>query len=189
MSSEGRLTDERDWDAYWLRRRSDPQLEITHGTSLQVSAILDVFDRFLEPNSGISALEAGGAPGKYLVYIHRLTSCRCAVIDNSPVGCEQTRENFERLGIPVEVFEHDLLDPHLDIGRFDLVYSLGLIEHFEDVQAVVAAHVRLVRPGGLLVLGVPNLRGVNGWFAERIDRRRFESHNVDAMATATWDSF
>jgi 2-polyprenyl-3-methyl-5-hydroxy-6-metoxy-1,4-benzoquinol methylase len=40
-------------------------------------------------------------------------------------------------------------------GQYDLVYSIGLIEHFPDKSDIVHAHVRLVRPGGLLLLYVP----------------------------------
>lgn len=38
---------------------------------------------------------------------------------------------------------------------FDLVFSQGLIEHFEDPTPMLAAHLALVKPGGWLVLNVP----------------------------------
>ncbi len=38
---------------------------------------------------------------------------------------------------------------------FDLVFSQGLIEHFPDPNAILDAHARLVRPGGWLVINVP----------------------------------
>lgn len=40
-------------------------------------------------------------------------------------------------------------------GRFDLVYSVGLIEHFPDKTDILAAHVALTRPGGVVLLYVP----------------------------------
>lgn len=40
-------------------------------------------------------------------------------------------------------------------GRFDLVYSVGLIEHFPDKTDIVDAHVALSRPGGLVLIYVP----------------------------------
>jgi 2-polyprenyl-3-methyl-5-hydroxy-6-metoxy-1,4-benzoquinol methylase len=39
--------------------------------------------------------------------------------------------------------------------NFDLVYSVGLIEHFPDKSEILDAHVALVKPGGLLLLHVP----------------------------------
>jgi glycosyltransferase involved in cell wall biosynthesis/SAM-dependent methyltransferase len=38
---------------------------------------------------------------------------------------------------------------------FDLVFSQGLIEHFPDPRAILEAHAQLVRPGGWLVINVP----------------------------------
>lgn len=40
-------------------------------------------------------------------------------------------------------------------AAFDLVFSQGLLEHFADPRAMLEAHARLVRPGGWLVLNVP----------------------------------
>lgn len=39
--------------------------------------------------------------------------------------------------------------------RFDLVYSQGLLEHFSDPLPVVREQARVVRPGGFLLVDVP----------------------------------
>ncbi len=38
---------------------------------------------------------------------------------------------------------------------FDLVFSQGLVEHFPDPRPIAEAHARLVKPGGWLVINVP----------------------------------
>src|SRR5262249_54140532 len=40
-------------------------------------------------------------------------------------------------------------------GQFDLVYSIGLIEHFPDKSDILDAHVTLTSRGGLLLLYAP----------------------------------
>ena len=45
---------------------------------------------------------------------------------------------------------------------FDVVMSRGFIEHFDEPSSVVDRHLDLLKPGGLLVVSIPNLRGVNG---------------------------
>ena len=44
------------------------------------------------------------------------------------------------------------------LGTFDVSMSYGLCEHFvgERRQAVVAAHLAALRPGGVALIGVPN---------------------------------
>lgn len=61
---------------------------------------------------------------------------------------------------------------------FDLVYSSGLIEHFDDTAAVVAEHIRLLKPGGKLVLAVPNLEGVQGRVFAKLARPLWNAHHV-----------
>lgn len=39
---------------------------------------------------------------------------------------------------------------------FDLVYSMGTIEHFEDSEVAVREIFRALRPGGTAIIGVPN---------------------------------
>jgi SAM-dependent methyltransferase len=40
-------------------------------------------------------------------------------------------------------------------NRFDLVYSVGLIEHFPDKSDILDAHIRLTKPGGIVLVYAP----------------------------------
>ena len=41
-------------------------------------------------------------------------------------------------------------------GSFDAIYSMGTVEHFADTDGAVREIFRVVRPGGRVVIGVPN---------------------------------
>jgi SAM-dependent methyltransferase len=182
-----RYTDEAFWDDYWA---SLPlPIEIDKSRNLLVGEITDVFDRFLANELPLSVLEIGGAPGQYAAYVNRCLGHSVTVLDSSSIGCAKARENFELLGIPGEVVEGDLLEPPSDLPRFDAVYSLGLIEHFGDVTAAVRAHVDLLSPGGLLLLGAPNLDGLNAPLLRRLSPSFLSKHHVEATYRPTWDRF
>jgi SAM-dependent methyltransferase len=58
-------------------------------------------------------------------------------------------------GPPVHCLVADLRQAPLPSASFDLVFSQGLIEHFADPLPVVAPQVELLKPGGCLVINVP----------------------------------
>jgi SAM-dependent methyltransferase len=182
------LTDEAYWDEYWHTYRLPTEVRRRPG-AVYVNSILDVFDRYLPKDPTFSAAELGGAPGQYLAYVRRNLGYRVTSIDYSKIGCQKTIENFRLLGLEGAVIESDIfLDLPTD-ERFDVVYSLGLIEHFADRVGVVGRHVCLVKPGGYLVLGVPNLRGIYGWFMRRLRPKAYATHEIGAMNIDRWSEF
>ena len=65
--------------------------------------------------------------------------------------------------------------------QYDLVFSIGFIEHFDDTADVIRRHVDLVKPGGTLFIALPNFRGLNGWVQKVFDRRNYDAHNISSM--------
>lgn len=41
-------------------------------------------------------------------------------------------------------------------GTFDLIYSMGTVEHFPETQAAIGEIFRVLKPGGAVIIGVPN---------------------------------
>jgi ubiquinone/menaquinone biosynthesis C-methylase UbiE len=41
-------------------------------------------------------------------------------------------------------------------NSFDIVYSLGVVEHFKETETSVREHVRVCKPGGTVIVVVPN---------------------------------
>jgi SAM-dependent methyltransferase len=176
------------WDQYWSALTLPREYRHTP-RALYLNAILDVFDRWLPTDPNLTAAEIGGAPGQYLAYLHRSYGYGVTCVDFSATGCKKTVDNFRLLRIPGEVIEADITADVGDLPTFDVVYSLGLIEHFADRARIVENHARLVRPGGYLVLGVPNFRGLTGWFMRTLAPITYATHEIDAMNLDGWSEF
>ncbi len=181
------LTTPEHWDRYWDQVKLP--VAVAPGEASSSTAILEVIDRFASSSSPLSVLEVGGAPGGYLVHLWRKFGHDVCVLDNSPAGIELSRQNFAMLGVPGRVLERDLFAGDDLEMKFDLVFSLGLIEHFEDTADIVDAHLSYVKPGGTLILGCPNFRGVNGWLLRRLSPSLLRWHNLDAMDISRWPAF
>ncbi len=108
-----------------------------------------------EPGS-LTIAELGGANSSFFPAIdHALRPAEYHIFDNNRVGLELTMERFRgerRLSCHLQ----DIMD--LEWGtQFDLVFSVGLIEHFppQDTQQAIESHFRLVKPSGIVILTFP----------------------------------
>ncbi len=108
-------------------------------------------------------LEAGCGGSRWLPYFATCHCLRVKGVDYSRQGCDLARSIAAKAGVDADIAEMDLFQPD---GRFhavaDIVYSSGLVEHFDPLDDVLRQLRYFLRPGGLLVTIVPNLQGVNG---------------------------
>ena len=131
------------------------------------------------PENAKSVFELGCAPGAWLADLQLRTGLEVSGCDLSPEGIVWTRRNFEALGVRGEVYEADVFKLNPDEhGAHDLVYSFGLVEHFSDTRAILEAHAAVTRPGGSIVVSVPNLQGLSGKPYYRADPNVEKTHEV-----------
>jgi SAM-dependent methyltransferase len=80
-----------------------------------------------------------------------------AELDNLMGTREQFAARFNRLG--VRWTEHDILKPPLPFPSlsFDMISLFAVLEHLPRPAIALAETVRLLRPGGLLLVTIPNV--------------------------------
>jgi SAM-dependent methyltransferase len=116
----------------------------------------------LAPRPAGQVLEVGAGGSLILPYLARRTGCHATGTDYSLAGCRLLAKNFRLQGVPGNVVLDDFMQSSLRPEQFDLVYSLGLIEHFDDLESVVGLHMNYVKPRGVLFVVSPNLEGFYG---------------------------
>jgi len=181
-----KLTGQNFWETYWAKK---PSRKVSGKTNLLILEILKKFDQYLPAIEGLSVLEVGGASGEYLMYLTRRFRYQANSLDYSSIGNRQTLETFNRAGLGVHVYERDLFADNSDLPKFDIVYSLGFIEHFDDPLMVAAKHLELLKPGGILLLGVPNYSGIYEKFLKRMAPSIMTTHNLKVMDISHWKEF
>jgi hypothetical protein len=62
-----------------------------------------------------------------------------------------------------------------------MVISRGFIEHFTDAKFIVEKHLNLLARGGLLVISIPNIRGLNYLLAQIFHKELIAIHNLNIM--------
>ena len=176
---EMRLTDETFWEQFWAPVRIPARVNRLASFDRCMSR---VFRRFLADGQGKTLIEVGAAPGRWLVYFREKMGYAVDGIEYIPSSCRKTEENLAACGTDGRIFQQDFFHNDLPRHSYDVVLSLGFIEHFTDPDPAVEGHTALLKPGGLLVLGVPNLRGLHGAVERLTDRETLAAHNTAVMS-------
>ncbi len=136
-----------------------------------------------DPNATV--LEIGVAPGDEVLHFHRRFGHAPFGIEFSPAGAEAARRNFAANGIRTSnVIEGDLFDDALSArheSAFDVVFSRGFIEHFTNPAEVIGRHLRLAKPGGLVVISIPTLTGFHYLLTRALMPQQIAIHNRAIM--------
>lgn len=147
--------------------------------------IYDVECRKYFPDGGGKVIEIGSAPGQELIAVHQKFGCLPYGVEYTDSGVEANRRVFLEHGLdPENVIQADFFDPDFQDAfgeRFDVVMSHGFIEHFTDLDEVIARHVNLLKPGGLLLLTLPNFRWFNYLVVWFFARPSLKAHNLTIM--------
>lgn len=104
-----------------------------------------------------SIIELGGGNSAFCdTLTRRLHVCHYTVVDSNPRGTELFRAKHP--GPETEALRADILtlDP-VSFEPADLVFSVGLVEHFSEERTKIAIrrHFELAKPGGLVLITFP----------------------------------
>lgn len=165
------LTDREYWAAYW----ADYYYE-------EVPKRMIYEREFRNLKNKNSFIEIGGFPGINCAYFYKNGYRDVTLLDFYIDHKIVTR--FERFNkIPegsIQCIEADFFAN--DISRkFDVVFSSGFIEHFENTEDVIVRHVALLEENGELLVILPNFRGINGVIQYLFDRGNYNAHNIRCM--------
>ncbi len=204
-----RLTDEKFWDRFWSQTIYGKNKDQVKGSRMKnaVKNLLHrllgervwdrtrnyseyvlwerLFPRFLPPFKGKKILEIGSAPGVNLVRFHRDFGLDVYGVEYTAAGTEINRRVFRENGLPPDhVVQADLFSPDyqkMNREGFDIVFSAGLLEHFQNTSPVIDAHLSLLKKNGLLVVVIPNFTGIYHAWARLFNRGLLDSHNLSIM--------
>lgn len=171
------LTEVEFWDEYWANCKLPNTVDYSFSFERCLAQALKV----QLPELHGDVLEIGCAPGKWLAFMAKEFGLKPNGIEYSEAGMKATMRNFQLLGLAAgRIQTGDFFQIKPD-REFDVVMSFGFIEHFTDVDAVVDLHLQWLKPGGTLILGVPNFRGAYYFLQKVLDKNILDKHNLDVM--------
>jgi len=173
------LTDRAFWVNYWESKKGlAVRLPSNYLFHRQLADVI-------EQNQVKTAIELGGFPGYYAVFLKKYFKLDVTLLDyfvHPPVVKELLEKN-NLTEQDIHIIETDLFN-YTPEKQYDLVLSCGLIEHFNDTADIINRHIAFVKPGGTLYITLPNFKAVNGWFQKKFDKENYDKHNIDSMNPA-----
>lgn len=165
-----KLSEKTFWDGYW-----DKEKKTGDPTDYLFNELLINYLPY-----GGTYLEIGCTPGTTLVNFYKTFGYSVTGMDYSQV--DTVRRTLQRYDVRTgKVIESDFTTTPV-FDQFDVVASFGFVEHFENYAEIVCKQAEFVKPGGYLVVEIPNLRYFN-WLLYRIfDRDLLDIHNLKIMS-------
>jgi ubiquinone/menaquinone biosynthesis C-methylase UbiE len=108
---------------------------------------------------GRDVLEVGCGSG-IAVQLFAEAGANVTAVDLTPWAVATTRRRMDAFGLAADVREADGESLPFEDGSFDLVFSWGVIHHTTDMQAALGELIRVLRPGGRLVLMLYHRRSI-----------------------------
>ncbi|HEY4346689.1 MAG TPA: methyltransferase domain-containing protein [Gaiellaceae bacterium] len=151
-----------DWDRQWAHEPADLEAPAEEKRTPRWHAQERVVEETFGGFEGLEVIEIGAGRGTNGL-LYGLNGARVTLLDRSETALAQAAELYAHHRVEFEPVIADLFElPSELVGRFDVSMSFGLCEHFlqERRLGVVRAHLDLLRPEGVAMLGVPNRYGV-----------------------------
>ncbi|MCH5279923.1 MAG: methyltransferase domain-containing protein [Lachnospiraceae bacterium] len=143
----------------WTEYYSKPKSKFSAATQkITLKKLIYYIERYAADKLDI--MELGGGNSCFAKGL--LTGCSKVSINSYSIidSCEIAVRQFREMKLSGNAYLADLTsDTALaEIEKkFDLVYSVGLIEHFRgnDIDKIIAAHFQLCEDGGIVLISVP----------------------------------
>lgn len=172
-----RLTDE----SMWAGRHSKQGVSSSRMSQVPWSIRNQntILHQYVPSGPNVKMLELGCFPGTFLKYFHQIFGHTVSGLEYVEESCKKCKSILKEVGVPATIIHGDLFNNewNSDSTTWDVVFSAGLIEHFDDSSPAVEEHLKLVSPGGFCVITLPNHSGLNGKLMKIIDRPMWNLHN------------
>jgi 2-polyprenyl-3-methyl-5-hydroxy-6-metoxy-1,4-benzoquinol methylase len=181
INLHGEKTEISYWESQWGGKRHPKpyHLDINKRNlrNFKVRKFHQLFSMILNDRRGKRLIEIGCGSSLWLPYFASCFDMEITGIDYSPTGCHQAKELLERFNVRGDILEADLFNPPSEMfGKFDIVVSFGVVEHFSDPSVCIHACSKFMRKEGIMITVIPNMIGLVGKIQKCIDPVVFNLH-------------
>jgi ubiquinone/menaquinone biosynthesis C-methylase UbiE len=144
-----------EFDSNWKQRKETLYNHWTKGRpknqiQLAFRSHWNLFQELIGGAKYSNCLEVGCGRGSISSYFAD-AGYKCSLLDCSASVLDTAKEILHKNNHQAEFINGDALDLPFDDNSFDVIVSIGLLEHFEDIKTPIHEQHRVLRPGGLFL--------------------------------------
>ncbi len=150
-NGDSETTQSTNWDAYYKK----PAKAASITRTITGAYLLRLLKRY-HGDKPAHVVELGGANSCFFKMLQKkLEPQSYTIVDNNPTGLNASQQLVA--DCKTRLICADILDHEFTGEPADICYSVGLIEHFDEVgtNKAIAAHFRATKPGGIVLITFP----------------------------------
>jgi 2-polyprenyl-3-methyl-5-hydroxy-6-metoxy-1,4-benzoquinol methylase len=169
------ITDKPYWEEYYKKQTADINLIRQNGK------VYDKYWSICIDTKTKSVIEIGAFPGRYLSYVADKYNLKPTGLDFQS-DLSVIKKNFQVFNIDdYELINEDFLEWKPN-KKYDLVLSIGFVEHFKNYEEVITKHFHLMGKNSKIFFHVPNKRYLRKLYGQIADRENLKVHNLEVMS-------
>lgn len=183
MVKENNLTTSKYWDSIYRKfavRSFGIRRFCWHPCGYGDQLIDRVLSCVIERYKPTTVLEIGCGNSNWLPYIAQKYNVEVYGIDYSQIGCNLLINKLEKEQNRKNIYCVDFFDEEAmrQLPRVDMIYSLGVVEHFSNTEDVISRFSSLLNAGGILLTEIPNMTGINGRLTKMYQPKVYKKHKI-----------
>lgn len=181
MNRNNTLTSQKYWENYYSK-------EYTRDDIIRQGKIFNKYWRIFTSGSPKTIIEIGGYPARYLSYIASkytlLPTCLDYNSDEKRIHHSMTEMKIQDYSIINTDFTKFIVKE-----KYDLVLSIGFIEHFQNFDSILDKHVDYIESDGKILIMIPNKRYLRKVYGYLCDYKNLKAHNLNSMSLKVFEEF
>ncbi len=135
------------WEKFWRERKN---IDEVYSNEERIYQNLKKITKF--ENKKI--LEVGAGSGRDSLKLF-FDNAKVFVLDYAPQSLEIIQDLNKKQNASLQCIQADAFQMPFPDDSFDIVFHQGLLEHFRDPLPLLQENIRILKPGGLLLVDVP----------------------------------
>jgi ubiquinone/menaquinone biosynthesis C-methylase UbiE len=131
---------------HWTRGKVENQIQLAFRNHWTLFS--EIMKNTPEYTKGKRALEIGCGRGSLSCYFSD-SGYDCTLLDLSESVLDVAKDIFDKNKLKAKFIVGDANNLEIPNNSFDVIYSIGLLEHFDDVRTTISEQIRVLDTGGI----------------------------------------